>query len=466
MNSPTDFPESLAPEPDFSYRDAAGLEVHFAVERPGILFAQPAGVFTAESGIAWVENLLLLVEADFGGGMDWALLIDLSRVSQRELSTRLACFDRLKAAPRLRACAYVGATRLMRFMLELGVAFQSPPFAVCFEAGVDRALAAARALRVSGTAPAPDPRPALSDPRNSEDVLELFAAVAWAQGGGEALSVVPNASPWRPVADAMGLIKRDLDLLIGESRDRLRQLRSDLESARKLGERRERALIESERLSLRVEEEGERRLALTQDRVRQQKDLLFALGEIIESRSRETANHIHRVSAYARHLALLCGLPEREATLIFHAAPMHDAGKLAIPDRILSKPGPLDADERRVMEGHARLGYDLLRGGSRGLLGTASVIAHEHHERWNGKGYPRGLRGDAIHPYGRLAALADVFDALGSDRCYKKAWPLEKILALLHAERGEQFEPRLIDLFFKNLGAFRQIRDAYPDEVA
>jgi response regulator RpfG family c-di-GMP phosphodiesterase len=459
-------PESLAPEPDFAFRAGSSLEVHFSVAHPAVVCAQPIGSFLHADGPSWSDQLALVVEACFAEGTPWALVIDLTGVSQSELETRLACFDRLKSLRALGACVYRGATGVMRFMIELGAAFQAPPFTVAFENEWEAALDLAGKLRLNPRALSATPPPALIDPRGPEGALTLLSAVAWAESGSDGLARVSESSPWRPVADAVALLKRDLDLLVGENRERIRILRADLaEAERKDGER-QRALAESELLGRRLALESERRLSLTQEQVRQQKELLFALGEIIESRSRETANHIHRVSAYARHLAILSGLPEREATLVFHATPMHDAGKLAIPDRILSKAGPLDAEERAIMQGHARHGYDLLRGGSRDILGTASVIAHEHHEKWNGKGYPRGISGENIHPYGRITALADVFDALGSDRCYKKAWPLEKILALLREERGEHFEPRLIDLFLRHLGAFRQIRDAYPDEVA
>ena len=144
---------------------------------------------------------------------------------------------------------------------------------------------------------------------------------------------------------------------------------------------------------------------------------------------------------------------------------MHDIGKVGIPDRVLNKPGKLDAEEWAIMQTHARLGFDMLNHSTRPILKAAAIVAHEHHEKWNGKGYPRQLSGEDIHIYGRITAIADVFDALGSDRCYKKAWPLEKILDLFKRESGEHFDPNLVDLLFTNLPKFLEIRDQFADVV-
>jgi response regulator RpfG family c-di-GMP phosphodiesterase len=162
-------------------------------------------------------------------------------------------------------------------------------------------------------------------------------------------------------------------------------------------------------------------------------------------------------------MSKLCGQSEREQQHILHASPMHDAGKIAIPDSILNKPGKLTDEEFTVMKSHAQIGYEMLSGSQLEIMQLAAIIACQHHEKWNGKGYPQGLKGEGIHTFGRIVALADVFDALGSDRCYKKAWPLEKILELLQTERGAHFDPVLIDLFFKNMDGFLAIRERFPD---
>ncbi len=144
---------------------------------------------------------------------------------------------------------------------------------------------------------------------------------------------------------------------------------------------------------------------------------------------------------------------------------MHDAGKIGIPDSILNKPGKLTDEEFRIMQNHTSMGYDILKGSQRPILKAAAIVAHEHHEKWNGGGYPRGLAAENIHIYGRIVALADVFDALGSDRCYKAAWPTEKILALVREERGRHFDPSLVDAFFAHLDEFLRIKRDIPDTV-
>jgi HD-GYP domain-containing protein (c-di-GMP phosphodiesterase class II) len=195
-----------------------------------------------------------------------------------------------------------------------------------------------------------------------------------------------------------------------------------------------------------------------------QKEVVFTMGSIGESRSKETGNHVKRVAEYSKLLALYYGLDEKEAELLKQASPMHDIGKVAIPDDILNKPGRFNDAERKIMDTHATLGYEMLKHSDRALLKTAAIVAYEHHEKWDGTGYPRGLSGENIHIYGRITALADVFDALGSDRCYKKAWDDEKIFNLFKEERAKHFDPRLIDIFFKHLDEFLKIRDSLKDK--
>ena len=194
-----------------------------------------------------------------------------------------------------------------------------------------------------------------------------------------------------------------------------------------------------------------------------QKEVVFTMGSIGETRSKETGNHVKRVAEYSYLMAKLIGLNENTAELIKMASPMHDIGKVGIPDSILNKPGRLTKEEFEIMKKHSILGYEMLKSSKREIMETSSIIAYEHHERWDGKGYPRGISGEDIHVYGRITAICDVFDALGSDRCYKKAWELEKILKLFRVERGQQFDPNMIDLFFENLDQFLQIRDKYVD---
>ena len=194
-----------------------------------------------------------------------------------------------------------------------------------------------------------------------------------------------------------------------------------------------------------------------------QKEVVFTMGAIGESRSKETGNHVKRVAEYTYLLAKFSGLPEKECEMLKQASPMHDIGKVAIPDAVLNKPGRFDEEERKIMDTHAQLGYDMLQASSRSLLKMAATVAYEHHEKWNGTGYPNKLKGEEIHIYGRITALADVFDALGSARVYKPAWDDERIFKMFKEERGEHFDPNLIDIFFEHLDDFLAIRDRLKD---
>ncbi|RXI44704.1 hypothetical protein CRU99_04980 [Malaciobacter mytili] len=194
-----------------------------------------------------------------------------------------------------------------------------------------------------------------------------------------------------------------------------------------------------------------------------QKEVVFTMGAIGESRSKETGNHVKRVAEYSKLLALYSGLSLKEAELLKQASPMHDIGKVAIPDSILNKPGRFDEEERQIMNTHAKLGYDMLKHSNRPLLKAAAIVSLQHHEKWDGTGYPKGLKEEQIHIYGRITALADVFDALGSNRCYKKAWEDEKIFKLFKEEKGKHFDPKLVDIFFEYLEEFLKIRDSFQD---
>jgi len=194
-----------------------------------------------------------------------------------------------------------------------------------------------------------------------------------------------------------------------------------------------------------------------------QKEFIFFMGALGESRSRETGSHVKRVAEYSKLLALLSGMSEAEADLLRLASPMHDIGKVAISDSILNKPARLTTEEFDTMKEHTTYGYEMFEGYAQPIFKTAAIIAHEHHEKYDGNGYPRGLKGEDIHIYGRITAVADVFDALGSDRVYKKAWKLEKILDLIKYESGKHFDPTLVSLFLENLDQFLVIKDKYKD---
>jgi response regulator RpfG family c-di-GMP phosphodiesterase len=188
------------------------------------------------------------------------------------------------------------------------------------------------------------------------------------------------------------------------------------------------------------------------------------MGSIGETRSKETGLHVKRVAEYSRLLALLSGLDDYEADMIAMASPMHDIGKVGIPDAIMHKKGRLTSDEFEIMKTHVTIGHDMLKHSQRPIMQTAAIIALEHHEKWDGSGYPTAKEKEAIHIYGRITALADVFDALGSKRCYKEAWSDEDILVQIRQESGRHFDPTLVDLFFENLAAFYEIRETYRDQ--
>lgn len=194
-----------------------------------------------------------------------------------------------------------------------------------------------------------------------------------------------------------------------------------------------------------------------------QKEVVYTMGAIGETRSKETGQHVKRVAEFSYLLATLAGLSKDESELLKLASSMHDIGKVGIRDDILNKPGKLTFEEFEIIKTHTIWGYDMLKGSSRDILKTSAIVAYEHHERWDGKGYPRGLKEYETHIYGRITAICDVFDALAADRCYKKAWEIDRILELFKEERGKQFDPNLIDLFFANLDKFIEIRDRLKD---
>lgn len=196
------------------------------------------------------------------------------------------------------------------------------------------------------------------------------------------------------------------------------------------------------------------------------KETLFAMGEAEEKRSKETHNHTRRVVEYSRLLGKLVGLEELEIDLLTTAAPLHDIGKIGIPDSILLKPGKLNKEERAIIEMHVTIGYDILKHSERNVLQTAAIIAHEHHERWDGLGYPMGIKGEEIHIFGRIVAIADVFDALGTKRVYKEAWPLEEVREYFKQERGKAFDPQLVDLLVQHYHQFEALYNIhYNDEM-
>ncbi|WP_342776150.1 HD domain-containing phosphohydrolase [Sulfurimonas crateris] len=194
-----------------------------------------------------------------------------------------------------------------------------------------------------------------------------------------------------------------------------------------------------------------------------QRDVICAMGEIGETRSKETGNHVKRVALYSYKLAILYGLSQEDAALLQMASPMHDIGKIGIADAILNAPRKLTSEEFEVMKTHASLGYDMLKHSKKPILKAAAIVAGEHHEKWDGSGYPNAKAGEEIHIFGRITAVADVFDALASDRVYKKAWEMKDILNLFEKEKGKHFEPKLVTLLMENLEHFLEIKEQFKD---
>jgi len=195
-----------------------------------------------------------------------------------------------------------------------------------------------------------------------------------------------------------------------------------------------------------------------------QREIVYRLGEAVETRSMETGNHLKRVSEIVKLLALEFGMTATEAEQLKYASPLHDVGKIGIPDAVLKKPGKLDPEEWEVMKTHALLGHKMLESSEKPILRAGAIIALEHHEKWDGSGYPYGKQGEDIHIFGRITALADVYDALASDRCYKKAWALGDIYTHIKSQSGKHFQPELVKTLTLNLDKVENIMMTYADK--
>ncbi len=193
-------------------------------------------------------------------------------------------------------------------------------------------------------------------------------------------------------------------------------------------------------------------------------DVIYRLSHATKFKDPETQNHIIRVGLYCAVLAKEIGWKEEDIEIIKLAAPMHDIGKVGIPDRVLLKPGKLNKEEWEIMKKHTIYGYEILKGSDSKLLQVAALVALEHHERWDGTGYPYGKKGEKISIYGRMTALSDVFDALTSKRPYKPAWSLEKTIKFIKENKGKHFDPDLVDIFLKNVSDFIEIKERLKDE--
>ncbi len=217
-------------------------------------------------------------------------------------------------------------------------------------------------------------------------------------------------------------------------------------------------LLAQHNIEMQVKVDKEHR-RLNQEIEQTQIEVIRMLTSIMESFSDETGAHIRRVASYSRLLAKLYGLSDKEADIIFEASPMHDIGKIAIDCSILHKNGKLTDMEYALMTEHTTFGHRILQNSERQIMKAADIIAYQHHEKWNGTGYPQGLQTENIHIFGRIVALADVFDALTQKRAYKDAWPIDKVLQHLTEQRGKHFDPKLVDLISEHLEDFIHIME-------
>lgn len=256
-------------------------------------------------------------------------------------------------------------------------------------------------------------------------------------------------------SEAIEIAKADLESVLDAHPAAVRRMLGALARSLTL------AKEELARHNVQLEHEVRRRTA---DLYESQLEVVRRLGRAAESRDYATGAHITRMSRIAHLLARAARMEPGECELLLHAAPMHDIGKIAIPDSILLKPGPLDPQEWEQMKRHTWIGAELLAGSSSPIVRLGEVIALTHHERWDGSGYPRGLSGGETALVGRICAIADVFDALLSERPYKRAWDLEEATAEIASQAGHQFDPELVDLFLALLPALEELVEAGCDE--
>lgn len=200
---------------------------------------------------------------------------------------------------------------------------------------------------------------------------------------------------------------------------------------------------------------------LTRELVNTQREIISTLGEVIETRSDETGKHVQRVGELAKLLAEKKGYSSSDCELILYAAPLHDIGKVGIPDDILKKPGSLTDGEYEIMKTHSQIGYEILKSSKKDVLQMGAKICLEHHESWDGNGYPNGLSGENISIDARICYVADVLDALRSKRVYKDAIPLEEAMEVIRQARGTQFDPEIVDILFENKDAVELIYSKY-----
>jgi response regulator RpfG family c-di-GMP phosphodiesterase len=466
--------EQLVKKDTWWYFRGELLDASFAADPTGVLFLRTRGWLMADDISAIMEIISSIIAEMEWENRLWMIIDDCSLLDGMDLSARGMYVDYIYSRESLRGVVFSSPKPLIKAMIRIGMSFKRTAIRVAisqnwqdgcnvigewFADDADEMhLPNITSGRESGQKEVP-----LSD---VDKILYALSELDWARQGEEIPVVEDISKAWQPFLNMISIIKRDIDNLIVIRNQRLSELSECNVREETLQRQMTSALVDSQRSHDIVEKEAHRNITLSRLIVDTQKETMFALSEIIETRSRETANHIRRVAEYSALIGRLHGLTDREQQYILHASPMHDAGKIAIPDSVLNKPGKLTEEEFEQMKEHSKIGWNMLHGGKQEIMAHAAIIAYQHHEKWNGRGYPNKLSGEAIHLYGRIVALADVFDALGSDRCYKKAWPLEKVLDMIHKESGEHFDPLLVELFFNNLSEFLVIRERYPDALS
>lgn len=220
-----------------------------------------------------------------------------------------------------------------------------------------------------------------------------------------------------------------------------------------------------EHLEQQVEKRTRELFILNKEIIDTQKEVVLTLGEVVETRSHETAKHTKRVAEFSYLLAQILGIDEDNAQLLRLSSPMHDVGKIGIPDNILHKPGRLDPEEFEIMKTHTTIGYDILKHSKRPIIKTAAEVSLHHHENWDGSGYPAGLKGEEISVFGRITKLVDVFDALLHKRSYKQSWELDRVLHFIEENKGRCFDPDMANSLLNNTDKFVEINNCYPDHL-
>jgi putative two-component system response regulator len=190
-------------------------------------------------------------------------------------------------------------------------------------------------------------------------------------------------------------------------------------------------------------------------------EIIRKLGIAAEYKDNETGNHVVRMSKFCYNIAEAYGFDEQKRDLFLHTSPMHDIGKIGIPDRILQKPGRLNPEEWEIMKQHCEIGAKIIGTPESDLMLTSRIVALQHHEKWDGTGYPNGLRGEEIHIYARIVSIADVFDALVSERPYKQAWEVDEAVEYIRNEAGRQFDPEVVDAFIDAMPKIIEVKNNY-----